>query len=68
MISSAAPSPRGTQYQYPAGVKVAPVKRPIDPDTGLPVANTLEGLHAWSPINGDVAAATQCRESGAYWS
>lgn len=67
-IPSAAPRPANLGYAFPAGVRVAetPVKRPIDPDTGEPVGDTMAGIHAWSPRRGDVAAATFAREHGAY--
>lgn len=65
-IPSAAQPPKGTGYAFPAGVKVDTVRRPIDPETGMEIADTLAKLHAWAPINGDVAAATYAQENGQY--
>lgn len=68
MIPTAAPTPRHIGYQFPAGVPMSstPVKRPIDPDTGEPIGNTMEGICTWSPLHGDVAAATFAQENGSY--
>lgn len=47
-------------------LSTTPVTRPIDAETGETITDTLADLNAWTPRQGDVAAATYAKENGSY--